>query len=519
MNNTNGVVVEVAAQQQKTKKQSVCIDPYRPFPVTALPRIVRRFVVETAVAIGCDASFVALPVFGCLACAIGNKRVIRLKRGWEEPEIIWAAVVGKSGTHKSPAIKAATATLQRKQAEAIEQHQEAMQRYAIERAKYERDLGDWKKRKTSDPPPWEPVEPICQRFIVSDITIEALVDRLAGQYDGVLLIRDEFAGWINGIAEYKGGKGSDTGHWLSTWSAESLTVDRKTGIKKMLHVPRAAVSIVGGVQPGILRQALGREHMQDGLCARLLLASPDLQRITWREDVVSPDTCAAIDELLEQLLALDPAADAEGKPAPFPLGLTEAAKSKWVAYYDRHHAELNDLDEDLAAAWSKLEAYTARFGLIFQLCLDPRAEAVDEEAITAAITMSDWFGHESRRVYGMFAEDEEDRERRELAEWICRRGGEMTVRELQQGRRDCRTAEDAEAMLNALAKHGYGAWQTDTHNGGRGRPGRMFRLSTSSIVYTNATNPRENGNCVDVDGDGKPDGCGLPTDTGEQPIS
>ena len=78
--------------------------------------------------------------------------------------------------------------------------------------------------------------------------------------------RDELAGWLGGIAEYKGGKGSDLGHWLACWSAVPLTVDRKTGAVKMLHVPRAAVSIVGGIQPGVLRAAIGREHLQDGLC-------------------------------------------------------------------------------------------------------------------------------------------------------------------------------------------------------------------------------------------------------------
>ncbi len=26
-------------------------------------------------------------------------------------------------------------------------------------------------------------------------------------------------GWVDGLAECKGGRGSDTGHWLATWSA------------------------------------------------------------------------------------------------------------------------------------------------------------------------------------------------------------------------------------------------------------------------------------------------------------
>jgi Protein of unknown function (DUF3987) len=273
----------------------------------------------------------------------------------------------------------------------------------------------------------------------------------------------------------------------------------------MIHVPRAAVSIVGGIQPGILRQAIGREHMQDGLCARLLLAFPEPRPIVWRDDVITASPYCSMDELLEGLLALEPAADSEGRSAPFPLTLSAAAMRTWKAYYNRHRAEQVDLDDDLAAAWSKLEAYTARFALIFQLCNDPGATAVDEQSVIAAITLSEWFGNEARRVYGMLAEDDEDREHRELVEWIRRRGGEISVRHFQQGRRDCKSADDAEAMLNALVNAGLGAWYTDTHDGGPGRPVHVFRLSTASTDNTNAPNIEEKGNSVDVDTSDAPD--------------
>ena len=104
------------------------------------------------------------------------------------------------------------------------------------------------------------MEPVCERYVTTDTTIEALAAMLAGQFDGLLVSRDELAGWLGGMAEYKGGKGSDLGHWLACWSGVPLTVDRKTGAVKMLHVPRAAVSIVGGIQPGVLQGAIGREH-------------------------------------------------------------------------------------------------------------------------------------------------------------------------------------------------------------------------------------------------------------------
>ena len=60
------------------------------------------------------------------------------------------------------------------------------------------------------------------------------------------------------------------------------------------------------------------------------------------------------------------------------MPLTPEAKTVWVEYFNRHRAELADLDDDLAAAWSKLEAYAARFALIFQLVANAAGEANDD---------------------------------------------------------------------------------------------------------------------------------------------
>ena len=147
-----------------------------------------------------------------------------------------------------------------------------------------------------------------------------------------------------------------------------ITVDRKLGDQKTLRVPRAAVSIIGGIQPNVLKEVIGREHLKDGLGARFLLTMPDTRPIRWSEDTVSPETTAAFDKTVAQLLSLKPADDGAGNLTPQILTLSEEAKAKWVAYYDQHQAKKSQLDDDLAAAWSKLEAYTARFALIFQLC-------------------------------------------------------------------------------------------------------------------------------------------------------
>ena len=273
------------------------------------------------------------------------------------------------------------------------------------------------------------------------------------QYDGILVVRDELAGWLGGIAEYKSGKGSDLGHWLASWSGVPMTIDRKTGAVKLIHVERAAVSLVGGIQPGVLRKAIGQEHLQDGLCARLLLAMPDPKPVRWSEATVDLQTYQAIGNAFDRLLTLEPIAGDDGSSSPLAMSLTAEAKRVWVAFFNRHRAELTELDDDLAAAWSKLEAYAARFALIFQLCSwaageqDASDQAVDEAAMQSAIVLADWFGNEALRVYAVLAESEADQDDRELIDLIRRKGGEVTPRELMRCSRRYLTSDEAEARV------------------------------------------------------------------------
>ncbi len=86
---------------QPTRAKSLA---FHPFPVDVLPGSLRKFVTRVSKALGCDHSFVVLPLLSALASAIGNTRVILLKHGWTEPAIVWTAIVGDPGTLKSPAL-------------------------------------------------------------------------------------------------------------------------------------------------------------------------------------------------------------------------------------------------------------------------------------------------------------------------------------------------------------------------------------------------------------------------------
>ena len=415
---------------------------FQPFPVEVLPEPVRSYVAEGAEAIGCDPSYVALPLLSALAAAIGNTRCVQLKADWTEPSVLWTAIVGPSGTQKSPAIDLALKPIR-------EFQQAAM---------------------TKD----------GNRYLCSDITVEAVAELLEANPRGLLLCRDELAGWVASFDAYKTkGRAGDASHWLEMHRAGQVIVDRKTGEKKTTCVPRAAVSVTGGIQPETLARVLGKEHFENGLAARLLLAMPPTRERQWTDVEVDADTAQALRGLFERLLALKPDEQDKGAMVPVSVPLAPEARDIYVAFFDRHNEEQAGLaDSRLVAAWSKLEGYAARLGLVVHHVREAKDSAEPPRAICVpsiegGIAIADWFKQEVRRVYIRLQETETERNARELVEYIERRGGRVTPRDLMRHGPCCKKAGEARALLDGLARDGWGEW----------RAGRAGDLKATFCLY------------------------------------
>lgn len=436
---------------------------WRSFPVDALPTPLAGYVTSVADAIGVDPSFVALPVLVTLAGTIGNRARVELKSSWSESAVLWGVIIGRSGLLKSPTLAEVTRPVRRREAKVIAVHQRHLE-------DHERAVEAWADRpKGERGAKPEPPEPPA-RSLVSDVTVEALAERLSESPAGVLLYRDELAGWIRGFDRYRSGRGGDAQAWLEMHRAGSILVDRKTA--GALSVPRAAVSIVGSVQPEVLHDALSGEHLVDGLAARLLFVMPPERPKRWTNAEIPLDVREGWAQLLDQLRT---PYDRESTPLDLPL--TDEAREIFVDFYNRHAAREADASSGaVAAAYSKLEGAAARFALILQLARDPAARAVGLQAMRAGVTLAGWFAHEAERVYGRFHETPEDRERRELLEWIEGRGGTVTERDLARGPRRYREPGSATQALEDLVTAGVGRWEDQEPGPRGGRPGRVFVL-------------------------------------------
>jgi DNA polymerase I-like protein with 3'-5' exonuclease and polymerase domains len=490
---------------------------YQPFPVEALPAPIGEYVRQGSLALACDPAYVALPALAAVASVIGNTRTIRLKRGWEEPSVIWSAIVGDSGTLKSPAYLKAVAHLFQLQRRLLLEFKETV-------AQYQDDLQAYKdaKRAAQDEgtdPGAPPEGPLLRRVVCSDTTIEKLAEILEDNPRGTLVARDELAAWLASFTRFKGQKGgTDLPNWLEMYRAGTVVVDRKTTERKTLFVQRAAVSITGGIQPGVLARALTPEFLDAGLAARLLMAMPPKLPKRWTDAEVDPDVEQAYQAALDKLLALD-FDTKDGEKVPYVLALSPDAKAAWVAFYDSWAREQAAAEGELAAAFSKLEAYAARFALMHHvvtligLDCDDTAHPIGVKSIEAGVALCRWFATEARRIYAILSESAEERDARRLVEFVQARGGTITVRGLM--RANCRRypdADTAEAALTALVAAGLARW-VELPAKKRGKPVRAAELCVTHDTHDA------------VEDDGGDDGPDDPPDTdpgggpGPRPVS
>jgi len=479
------------------------VPEYRPFPIDALPRTVREFVEAVSRWSDADPAFAALPALTVAGAAVGLAVCASPKRKYAEPPLLWACTVADSGTGKSPGLRPsgdiALAVDQRLKAE-----------YLKAKAQYDADLEAWKAADQPDPGA-KPARPQREYFYLIDTTIERLAENIGSSPRGVVVVRDELSGWFGSFTRYAGKvDGSDLPNWLSIFDAGPIRYHRRTGEPRDVEADRRFAAVCGGIQPGILRGVLENPAFLDyGLAARLVYAMPPKKCPGYTDDDLDPATEAALAAALDYLrgLPFDP------KAGPADVGLDPAAKDRFRAPCQEFAATAEGIDGGrMSAALPKAARLALRLALIWH-CVecaadrcDPRAEPIGDEAMRAGEVLARWFVGEAERVYAMLAEKPEDRSARLLAEWVRRKGGRVTPRDLQRSNRKYGSSEEAEDALDALVTAGLGRWDGPRATGGR-PAGRVFVLDAT---------PPADGRPKPTEGDGA-DGSAPDREADERP--
>jgi Protein of unknown function (DUF3987) len=274
------------------------------FPLDCLGAPVREWVERAARGAGVTPAHVAVPALGIASSLIGMARRVKATSSWIYPMTCWAAIVGESGTGKTPGIdtiKRAMDQVERnnrnKVAELRRQHETKAEAAKAARAQWKKQVEEAVAAGQAGPQmPEAATDPgkfIAPRPYVSNSTIERLGELLQARPQGVVLLMDELAALFMNMSRYSGGE--DNQFWLEAWNGGSSIVER---MNRSLQIDHLLVGVVGGIQPDKLARSF--EHDQDGMYARFLFAwppKPAYRRLTDETKEFDPDIINIITRL------------------------------------------------------------------------------------------------------------------------------------------------------------------------------------------------------------------------------
>lgn len=387
--------------------------PVQKFDPDLLPESVRGFVIDAADRMQCPIDFLAVTAMVAAGSIVGRKVLMKPKQldNWTLAPNLWGAVIGRPSAMKSPAISAALQPLRNIEQELKSGYQKEIKQIEIQKAMLDAGAEDRKKRlkeaaKTKDvalaaaimEEGAAPEAPAMPRLSVNNVTIEKLGELLAQSNNGLLMERDELAGWLAKLNGKEGGE--DRAFYLELYDRLTpYAFDRI--MRGTVIIENPLLSIIGGIQPskiaGVVRGAVSGES-DDGLIQRFqLMVWPDNEEaFLYRDRAPDPKAYAAYMGVMRGLSELPMS---EGNPTVW--GFTETSQPLFVDWYSdtMTRARSPDIGNALESHLTKMGKPISALALLLELLDGGSSGAVGELATTRALAWADYLESHARRVY------------------------------------------------------------------------------------------------------------------------
>jgi hypothetical protein len=436
------------------------------FPLQVLSPKLQEVIGRTSRGAGVTDAHVAVPLFGISSGLIGYSRRIKATASWVQPATCWTALIGYSGTGKTPGhavtrrVAKLVEQLRKKDEEKRKRDHETKKQAA--KAAYD----NWKQKvkeatEAGVPAPEMPeaaVDPgkyVPIRLIVNDGTIERLAELLQARPQGIVLVRDELAALFLNMQRYSGGQ--DDEFWLESWNGEPHTVER---MGRMLSVDHLLIGVVGGMQPDKLVASFEGDH--DGKYARVLFAWPDEPGwLGLNNDAIEIDT--DIFNIISRILTLAEFTE-EGDLIPRFMGLDAEAEERFAQFAQFAHREKNAFEGREREWFAKATAHVLRLAntlthVEWALTTDAaKPVIVNKVTMQAAIRLvRDYFWLHARACLRLIGLTERHTDARRVLLWIRAKGKTEVSRE--DIRRDALSqrldASETTTLLKSLSKSGW----------------------------------------------------------------
>jgi hypothetical protein len=402
-----------------------------------------QWIVDNAEASACPADYVASALLSSASAMIGHARWPQVTNSWAEPPHLWCCNVGYSGDGKSPGadplFRYVLPRMQQRMTLDFPDRLAEVQS-AIEVAKAREE--NWRNEvraalKAGKTPPSKPVfaeldEPLEPRLVLNDVTLERVALLLASAAPkGLLMARDEIAGWLLGMNAYNEGARA---FWLEAYGGRPFVLDRVKH-PKPIKIFRCAVAWHGSIQPARLAEVM--REVDDGLLARLVWFWPDPVRFDLGDIGVRIDwAISAFDRL--RILELNREA---GEPEPIMVRFTAEARQRMVRFGRLMQEQGNSTTGLLRSAIGKARGLALRLSLVLahlRWCAKdgieaPPSEITEADFVAAAKFVTEYAMAMAERVFGDCERAKADLDALTLAQWIKNtRPKEVHVRTLQR---------------------------------------------------------------------------------------
>lgn len=418
-----------------------------PYPIDALPEIIRKAVEEVAAFVKAPLPLVVASALATLSLAIQATVDAQRADKLSGPVALFLLTIADSGERKSTCDEFFTKPIreyEQAQAEAAKPHQK---KYAAEFAAWKaegegiisaiREAAKGKRKgKSIDTLQAELIElenlkpePLrVPKLMRGDDTPENLAWALATQWPSAGVVFAE-AGLVLGSH----GMGNDSimrnlALLNILWDGGELSIGRRTSESFTVRGARFTLGLQ--VQEATLRsffEKSGKLARGIGFFARFLVAWPESTQ-GLRPFTEAPKDwphLAAFHKRIDAILDQTVPIDANGALTPLMLPMTADAKAAWVDYHDAIEGELASGGElyDVRDVASKSADNAARLAALFQR-FDGDGDAIGADALQNASRITAWHLNEARRFFGELALPDELANAARLDSWLfeyCRR--------------------------------------------------------------------------------------------------
>lgn len=465
------------------------------FDINALGPMWADWAHRAADATSAPVDYVAVALLSVCGAMLGNVRWPKAGADWSEPPILWTGLVGAPSAGKSPAIAVVLDLLANIEARMSEGHEDALRAHeaakrvaAAAKERWEKDvataIGAGRPVPPLPPEAEDPEDPVRGRIVVSDTTTERLCFLAAGLPRGLLVTRDELAGWMAGFGRYGGG-GADRAFALECYGGRAYTVDRMKH-PRPIRVPHLSVGILGGIQPDRLTEAFA--GADDGLAARFLWTWPEALADFRLSRVSLPSETART--ALAQLAGLEMGASERGEPAPVRVRLSGEAEAVLEHFARAALHKGAGASGIMAGAVGKARGHVLRLSMVLQFMwwagesTGPAPTEIGPEAVGAAGDLvGDYFIPMAERVFGDAALPKAERLAVTLSRHLREAGAPVfNAREVRRTVGGLlREAADMDAACKELEEAGLVRPATAPASAGAGRKPKAFEVNPALL--------------------------------------